>query len=510
MHIQIATTKYRPLVLLSRTTNNYHCFTKYWHVVETPEPHARSEKVMQSTFKLKNLSPTGDANESLAIYAAQEFITVNKEDWSKAKQREINQLLVLIFYNKSTHKASFPSVRKWGATLLSGHEKHINCEFANNPEHIFSVQQSRALYNLLTCISSNTNGLPSEHIKFQPFSTAWPNIEKETWVNFKYPEQRVPSETFPSTVEAAIKDYLDRETVDPKQTGRAKAPQPIPVAPPEPFFFKNQPAKKPGLVIPNSTFPNTRKPFAKLPAKQNHFLWLSITEEGPHNARKEVFYAQPSNSASEPFPISPLKSTVALLFCNKVDMQPIILSINTNKATQEEKDAFELEISKYGGELNPQQQLQFRPTTATHQPTTSIMPNHTAQTCVECNNEFIASRITSKFCSSICRVQHNSKLRKLSEEEKAESNKIRAHTNTGKRQGKVSMGQVERYGIKFADGSFYKGPNRTEFGLIHNPANKDFKDFAKGYPFHIAEALIEEFPKAFPDCTVELLGKAEF
>lgn len=517
MQNQIAPTENAPIYVLTGTTKTHHVFTQYWHKTTVPIPHSRNEQVWSSTCKIENLSSTSNPSESLALLS--EYTNLHTLKWSKPKLlTPDNTLVALIFYNEETNCLTYPHVEKWGFKLFTPPQKEANCAFAINPNHIFATLQAKAIYFLLTCTESQPTPEPEYRTKYQAFITLWPNIFEPEFQNLPNNETRTPSANYPRSLQDAAQIAANIATIK-KQSNQSttkgqanKQPQPTPPQEPILHYIPNQPTNSNPLLIPNISFRNTRNPTAKQLPTQPHHLFLHITPEGPHNKRREVFYAQPSTQPTTilAYPISPLKATVAILFCNLVDSQPYIVAINTHTATQNERNEF---LAKYAQYLNAEQLHQFQ------QPTIELTPPQVAtcqvtakpeiepKICEECLREFLPQRAFTKYCSSFCRIDHNSKLRKMSFEEKQESNHRRSVNSIGKSKRKPVTADManffNRYVICFPDGTYYRGPDRTETSLVHNADNRDHKHFAKTYPESMAQSIVNEFPVVFAGCTLE-------
>lgn len=502
MQTQICPTIDTPIFVLTRSSKTHHHFTKYWHHIARPYPHERLEEIYSSTCKIP---AAGSPTKSIAF--AKEYSNLHELNWSKPKViSPLNTSVALVFYNQETNQISFPSVKEWVAMQHSPQSETVQeaaCAFANNPAHIFTLHQAKSVHKILSYPVSINPYVYQPASNYQPFLTLWPYINENQYSKFTYPETRTPSNSFPKSFEDAAQVFenaVHQPNQHPqpnKQTSSGPSAQQTPLPEPIPFHITNQPTPTAPLLIPNITFRNTRHPTLKQPPTQNHHIWLHVTPEGPTNKRREVFYAKPHPTTSiGAYPISPLKASVAILFCNLVDSQPLIKSINTHEATQLEKDKF---LAKYRQYMNAEQLREFKPADA-------IAPN--SKNCLECGTNFVPLRSSAKFCSHFCRIDYHSKLRKMSFEEKQESNRQRSINTIGRpRRKPVTAAEVAstftRFTIRFPDGTYYRGPDRTETSLVHNAGNRDFQHFAKTYPESMAQSIVNDFPVVFAGCTIE-------
>jgi hypothetical protein len=359
--------------------------TKIWRVVKQLQnkhtPYNRLEELWSCS------APFGKNNIGIETNLS----------WTKPKCITPKETTVaLVQYNKSSNTVSFPSVLSLANAL---HANNIPQPiedyqvFALNPAHQFSPVQARSLYlQLCPRISAQQT---------TQFLQLYPNADKEEIAN-----ENQSFQTYPSTLSEACQLF---QALAPIATNNQGQPQQIAELPT--LFFVPSPPYNAPYVVPNLRAVNAKTGHTLRP--RAYSVSLHITPQGKHCARREVFYANE-------IPISPLKSTVAILYYDTnpnspTSGQPIIKSINTGKANPEEVATF---LAEHRSVMTTEQLAQFEPQPLQSRQLTSSNPTGEfpmplpIQNCVECEAEFVPARITSRFCCEPCRVTYYSKGRR--------------------------------------------------------------------------------------------------
>ena len=385
-----STTANRPLVIVCKNAKNMLTAKKFWHVVTNKTPEnilCRTEEIWYSQ----------------CVFSKHNSFNESNFPWSSKKLKTPkNTAVALLEYNTQESEVvirsmrNIPMVRKT-AEVASPEELTKCFEFAINPAHQFSYKQSQVIqYQLRGAISPDL---------IKQFVMLYPNAEAP----YNPEEPDIPNNppAYPSTVLEAYQ-LLTGETP-------INATAHIQYEPPT-LQFVDPPTSQP-FVIPNMRPTNFRNG-RTMPVGTYH-LSLHITQEGKHNCRREVFYA-------DNFPMSPLKSTVAILYINTnpnsaTFNQPIVKSINIANSTEAEIEDF---LTAHGEHLTNQQRAQFhtQPKSLHNHPAPgetnamSIAHSETPCFCAECGAEFLPTRSTSRFCDEPCRTAFYSKGRRKSQQ----------------------------------------------------------------------------------------------
>lgn len=378
-HQTIFPTSSQPLYVVTKNGRSQLTATKFWHVVINDSTTYRLEEIRTS---------------NCSISKKQSFVEAGLI-WSEEKPvTPKNTTVALLLYDVSANKLSHASVKQINKKVHFTEDlpepviNYIN--FATNPLHQFLPDQAKALHSQIR------SWVPKEVI--EQFEETWPCVKngKPTMPSFLAPV------TYPSTIQEAMDIFDALENTN--------TPNHLPNAPNEPPILYPIPQPLPNpFPIPNLKATNFRTGRAIHPNTYN--ISLHVTKEGKHSSRREVFYAND-------IPISPLKSTVAVLFADanpnsQTFQQPIIKSINIAKSTPQEVAAF---LGEYRSNMTPEQLAQFEQpsyhTQPFHQPQPSqstgepqMSTNTIDPLCAECGTPFIPSRITSRFCCEQCRTE---------------------------------------------------------------------------------------------------------
>lgn len=386
----------KPLILITKNHRNQLAAKKLWREQSFGENiNYYRERIWYSTAKVTKAGI--ETNEII--------------EWTKPKTATPEfGTVALILYSAPLNLCTTPFVLSLAKTRgkqnfpqpLEEYEA-----FIFEPTHHFSTTQAKALYHQLE------GWVPPE--KLNTFLSTYPTANKHLPDSPSAIPSFSESQTYPSTVQEAYASLL---ALHPNEAHHASHPndavhEPPTLLPVPQPAFPIQP-----YVMPNLRATNFRS--GRTVPLGTYSVSLHVTKEGPHNARREVFYAND-------IPISPLKSTVAILYADTNPKshtfnQPVIKSICIPKSTRADMDAF---LAEHGPYLSAEQLAQFRPTTTIAQstPTQPAEPSHhVAQTnqpnqgtttmtiahCAYCGDPFTPVRITSKFCSEQCRTIHHS------------------------------------------------------------------------------------------------------
>lgn len=397
----VSPTATKPLVVVSTSPRNQTFVTKIWRVVDHQtldrqhipnSPYVRLEELWSCK------APFGKNNINLET-------NIN---WSVPKRvTRKHTSVALVQYNKLDQSFTTPEIlspvgNKIVNPLPQPIEEYI--AFALNPAHQFSHLQTRAIYSQLR------SSMPAGQLA--QFLQLWPNANKdELEEEVEQPELL----NYPSTLKEAYKCFMAsrlasnagqstqaNQATQVEQTCVEPDPRPMPLPP------SNAP-----YVLHNLQAVNFRT--GRSLKVGTYKLSVQTIQQGKHNARREVFYA-------DAIPISPLKATVAVLYADmqpesKTFQQPIIKSINIAKATA--KDIAEF-LQEHRIAMNEQQLAEFKPNpsqTTDHQfqpsqPKGEPLMSLELQNCAECEVEFMPPRSSSRFCCEQCRVAYYSKSRR--------------------------------------------------------------------------------------------------
>lgn len=355
----IITTENAPLIIVTGGSRGMHIAKKYW---QTSAPN----EIFSSTCKF---------GKSIAS----EGIT-----WSKPKclvPKNTTASLLLYSPELNLCKTAFilDSARISHRNLLPMPlEEYV--EFAMNPAHQFTPEQFHTIHMQLR---------------------SWmPNEQETEFVAQKSNNPPSPFTPFPTTLEDALANLTHAK--EQKETPN-HPPILSPVQQPEevaPICIAN-------LIATNHYFPRSKpKPMGDC------FVFLKVTPQGKQNSRREVFYAYPVNSNKpSAVPISPLKSTVAILYADvnpasHTFNQPVIVAINTATCTDAERADF---LLNHTANLNQIQALQFATTTSSTTPPTNQEAKTMYSTlCKFCKTEILfEGGRTPIYCSPKCRIDYN-------------------------------------------------------------------------------------------------------
>lgn len=401
--ISVYPTETKPLVLLTRNHRNQLTAKKLWLSVRPGStPHFRLEEIWYSSAKVSK----SDIDAEATI------------EWTPPKMSTPKFASVsLILYSPSTNTCATPflmSLMKIKRLEDLRQPLPEALAFALDPNHQFSSIQAKAIYLQLWQWMPATELM--SFLSLYPTANTPEDDAEPAIPSFSNPV------SYPSTVQEAYASLL---ALHPNEAHHASPPNDAVHEPPTLL-----PVPQPAVPIQPYVMPNLRATnfrTGRTVPLGTYSVSLHVTREGPHNARREVFYAND-------IPISPLKSTVAILYADTNPKshtfnQPVIKSICIPKSTRADMDAF---LAEHGPYLSAEQLAQFRPTTTIAQstPTQPAEPSHhVAQTnqpnqgtttmtiahCAYCGDPFTPVRITSKFCSEQCRTIHHSHGRRKSQ-----------------------------------------------------------------------------------------------
>jgi predicted nucleic acid-binding Zn ribbon protein len=403
----VTPTAEHPLILFTKTTRNQLQIKKFWHV--TIEAHRTTK-----TVKGKQVDVEIPRLEEVWSTFAQPTTTNPDEtslSWSTPKRiTPPNTSFAVIQYSQTDNNVKVNSVLNTSAArALQQLPQKLSdyLEFSTNPTHQFTLPQAHAVYWQLRSWLSNEWETQ--------FLSLWPHIDTKNKANTYTATQttQTTQTTFPRTIKEAV-DVLTQQHTGPT----------INHEPPKLQWINPQPLISSQVIIPNISLRNIALPLSKPNQPADHAVGLRVTPVGPHNKRREVFFAKPSlptpkNPTCEPFPVSPLKATVAILFqdtnpLSQTFAQPVIKSINIGNSSEEECANFFLE---YQSNMSLDQLAQFEQPSTTNPTTVSPQPQRTPQMpttlqCSHCGADFHPIRSTSKFCSPRCRIDNHSQGRR--------------------------------------------------------------------------------------------------
>lgn len=381
-------TKDKPLFIATKNSRSQLRLKKIWVEVPNNQPAYRVEEIWCATCQFSK-------NHSL--------IEINQR-WENAKRlTPANTTLCLIQYDAKNNVYDIPHILKISDTKLPQHlrqPKSEYLEFALNPLHLFSPSQLKSVWQQLR------SWMSTEQIA--QFLTMWPDVDKEEVMAAAMAAEHRGS-PYPCTVEQALEVMRPLEEAE-EGPVRCGAPTLLPT---------HQPTTTPTL-IPNLISTNHHAPNRKQPVGDAEVV-LKIVPAGKQNRRREVFYATPTTPPTDPFPISPLKANIAILYADinpnsPTFNQPIIKSICFSTSTDEEIEKF---YNQHKANMSPDQ-LSLHPSSSSSSHPTATTPTATTPTanqqtqakgttmhCKFCNNEFEQKHGSSLYCSPKCRIDYN-------------------------------------------------------------------------------------------------------
>lgn len=385
--ITVSPSSSQPLVVAFKNARHQLSAKKFWRIVLNEGPY-RIEEIWFCSCQFGKLH------------------TLNEADFNWTEPKRLtppDTTVAIVLYNPASGDFLIPSIKSLHKVNMPTQLRqplHEYKEFILNPQHKFSYPQTRAIYLQLQ------SWLHNEMLQFLQL---WPYADKET------PPPTIPTippTPFPSTVKDAL--ALLPSNAHP-QPSHPSLPSQHPT-----LVFLPQPILQPIPNLRATNFHNSNRTQITIPLAS---VTLRITPEGKQNRRREVFYATPTNAnpTDPPIPISPLKSTVAIMYADvnpesTTFNQPIFKSINVATSTQEDIAKFlYTQINEYGAILTADQlqaltnpvklpAMRADPT----QPNPQQEPTMSTQPCAQCGEDFQPTRITSRFCSEKCRAVYYS------------------------------------------------------------------------------------------------------
>lgn len=411
MLVTIRPTVQNPILLVTSNSPSFVTLEKHWVVTSIEGILLTKDTLLQQSCQIKKPEPS-------KFLDLDYFLTVDKK-WTKAKPVSPDFIgLTLCQYN--TERNLFAA--KWLAkttTKLSQEERLAYYKFAFDHTPTLSTTQAQQLWFILSRIS-----LQEEKTEeLQQFLSLWPGINivnqpdpTKPAITSLYEQSpfwaEKPSANFPNSLELAISSANAAQSQPKsKQPKRAEAK----AYPQDLQFVETQPTEqnKATILISTPTCHSNSIPTNQPGGK--HLVWVATSLATKTKHHREVIYAQPlepnaKNPRKEAFALSPLKSTISLLFWDANTGspnygQPIIKAINTNMASDFEVRQFLNNNVKYLNETQAQQCTRENQPTPAPQPTKEIIMQ--IKHCKFCNTQFESSDSKSLYCSPKCRIDFN-------------------------------------------------------------------------------------------------------
>ncbi len=386
---QVLPTAHYPLVVMSKETDQYATFDKYW--IETG--HFEQTLVVSRCKQTKR--------EGCKFVASTKDL-VSAEVWSKPTKSKEPDALQFVYLNPLTGIVRTHFFQK-PKLPVPPEVKEANYAFANDPTLTLSSRQARILWYYLDRQDLDE----SKSVGMLQFVSNWPGIDKlnkedVTLYNASQFFQETIFPEHPTTIEEAIAWKLTN-----KQNSFANHNVNANI-PPTLSFVPNQPHNKPTQPIFIQKPTSHTYTIYRYQPSGNYTIRIIRTEATGGKKQREIAYATPLESSEknpnrEPFALCPLTSTVAILFWDSNTEsptygQPIVVSINSLRATPEELEHF---TTLYGEYLSDSQRQSLTLTNHTHKDTTM---QYFTKICKYCGTQFETAKDAALFCQPKCRI----------------------------------------------------------------------------------------------------------